>query len=140
MHADINQVRADDDPSRAGVVGEAGDFVRREKIEGGTGAGGSSRGVGQARERASGHQEGAKDAKGLPPRNPACPETPLLSIRRIRVTMRLIGRLPTGHHPAKGLRPHRRPRVAARPSTYSSNSFPVPTHASKPPAMELTFE
>jgi len=50
MRADIHHVRAGDDPGRSGVVGGAGGFFRGEEIEGGTGAGGSSRGIGQARE------------------------------------------------------------------------------------------
>ena len=48
MRADIDQVRADDDPGRSGVVGGAGGFVRGEEIEVGTGAGGSSRDIGQS--------------------------------------------------------------------------------------------
>ena len=65
-------------------------------------------------------------------------------MRRIRVTIRLIGH--SGWHepsPVKRPRPHPRPRHAtARPTRapYSSNGFPLPTQASKPPAMLLTFE
>ncbi len=39
--------RADDDPGRADVVGEAGDFVHGDEIEVSTGADGSSSGIGQ---------------------------------------------------------------------------------------------
>ena len=63
--ADIDQVwgdddsaRADDDSGRCGVVGGAGGFVRGEEIEVGTGAGGSSRDIGQAREGSIGRHEG----------------------------------------------------------------------------------
>ena len=66
IRADIDQIRFDDDPGRAdddvgrsSVVGGAGGFVRREEIEGSTGAGGSSRGIGEAREGSIGRHEGA---------------------------------------------------------------------------------
>ena len=49
MRAYVDQVRADDDLSRSGVVGGAGGFVHGEEIEVGTGAGGSSNHVEQGR-------------------------------------------------------------------------------------------
>ena len=60
MRADIDQVRADDDPGRSGVVGGAGGFVHGEDIEVGTGAEGSSRDIGQAREGSIERYEGVK--------------------------------------------------------------------------------
>jgi hypothetical protein len=66
MRADIDQVRADDHLGRSGVVGGAGGFVRGEEIEEGTGAGGSSRGIGQARERASERQRERRTPKAFP--------------------------------------------------------------------------
>ena len=67
-------VRADDDPGRANVVGEAGGFVHREEIEVGTAAGGPQEASGK-RVRVSGVRKGGRTPNGLPPRYPACPET-----------------------------------------------------------------
>ena len=56
----------DDDLDRSGVAGEAGDFVYGEEIEVGTDVGGSSSGIGQAREGSLGHSEKLKKGDGLP--------------------------------------------------------------------------
>lgn len=69
MRADTDQVRADDDPGRAGVVGGAGGS-NGEEIEVGTGASVVQAGIGQAREGSIGGHEGAENAKGLPPGHP----------------------------------------------------------------------
>jgi hypothetical protein len=52
---DDDSGRADDDLDRSSVVGEAGDFVYGEEMEVGTDVGGSSSGIGQAREGSLGH-------------------------------------------------------------------------------------
>jgi hypothetical protein len=72
---DDDSGRADDDLDRSSVVGEAGDFVYGEEIEVGTDVGGSSSGIGQAREGFLGHSEEMKNADGLPPRHPTSLET-----------------------------------------------------------------
>jgi hypothetical protein len=72
--ADDGSGRADDDSGRADVVGEVESFVHREEIEAGTGVDDGSRGIGQAGAGSVGRQEGVKNADGLRPRNPACPD------------------------------------------------------------------
>jgi hypothetical protein len=64
----------ENDSGRADIVGEVESFVHREQIEAGTGADDGSRGIGQACAVSVGRQEGAKNADGLRPRNPACPD------------------------------------------------------------------
>lgn len=71
IRADVDRVRADDDSGRSGVVGGAGGFVHEEEIEVGSGAGGSSNRVGQARGATLRRQAGMKNAGASASRHPA---------------------------------------------------------------------